>query len=187
MQDVRLLLLPLHIHGEMAALKPAPELLTLFYLTISAGGAAGGLFAAILAPRIFRGLYEFPLTLAVCVIVVAIVLPRDQQSLRRKQALPAVLTRLVAALLLALLFQRTWLESRQAFMVRNFYGVLRVNVLAGGTARPAVAQLRNGSVVHGEEIVDPSRSDVPTTYYGERSGIGVALLFPGRAGISASA
>lgn len=169
-------------HGEMAALKPAPEWLTFFYLTISAGGAAGGLFAAILAPRIFRGLYEFPLTLTACVILVVIVLRRHRQSARGRRRLPAFLDAAIAVALLALLFQRAWVESRQALMVRNFYGVLRVNVLAGGTVRPAVTQLRNGTVVHGEQILDPSRSDVPTTYYGEHSGIGVALLFARQSG-----
>jgi spermidine synthase len=51
----------------------------------------------------------------------------------------------------------------------------------GGT-RPAVTQLRNGTVVHGEEILDADRSDVPTTYYGQQSGVGIALLFARQAG-----
>ena len=33
-------------HGELARLKPAPEKLTAFYLTLSAGGAAGGIGCA---------------------------------------------------------------------------------------------------------------------------------------------
>ena len=169
-------------HAEMAALKPAPESLTLFYLTISAGGAAGGLFAALLAPRIFRGPYEFPLTLAACVISVLIALRHKPQSAGQKPALPKLATSAIAAVLLLFIVETLWTESRQTLMVRNFYGVLRVNVLPGGTVRPAVTQFRNGSVVHGEEILDPSRSDVPTTYYGEHSGIGVALLFARQSG-----
>jgi spermidine synthase len=43
--------------------------------------------------------------------------------------------------------------------------------------RPAVTQLRNGSIVHGEEILDVARNDVPTTYYGQKSGVGITLLF----------
>ena len=45
-----------------------------------------------------------------------------------------------------------------------------------GTIRPAVTQLRHGTIVHGEEIVEVARNDVPTTYDGEHSGAGIALL-----------
>ncbi len=50
-------------HGEMAALKPGPRFLTVFYLMVSAGGAVGGLLAALVAPYVFRGFYELPLAL----------------------------------------------------------------------------------------------------------------------------
>jgi spermidine synthase len=40
-----------------------------------------------------------------------------------------------------------------------------------------VTQLRNGTIVHGDEIVDYARNDVPTTYYGQQSGVAIALLF----------
>ncbi|HYV63574.1 MAG TPA: hypothetical protein VE958_12910, partial [Bryobacteraceae bacterium] len=40
-------------HGELALRKPAPKYLTLFYLMVSVGGAVGGIFVAIIAPRVF--------------------------------------------------------------------------------------------------------------------------------------
>ena len=48
-------------HGEAACSRPAPESLTAFYLCIAAGGAVGGIFVSLLAPRIFPGYWEFPL------------------------------------------------------------------------------------------------------------------------------
>lgn len=45
-------------HGELVKLKPHPKYLTLFYLTISAGEAAGGMLVAILAPLLFTGYFE---------------------------------------------------------------------------------------------------------------------------------
>ncbi len=48
-------------HGEAARSRPAPESLTTFYLCIAAGGALGGIFVSLLAPRIFPGYWEFPL------------------------------------------------------------------------------------------------------------------------------
>ncbi len=60
--------------------------------------------------------------------------------------------------------------------------MLRVSIVPPGGVRPAVTQLRNGTVVHGEEILDAARNDVPTTYYGQQSGVGIALLFARQAG-----
>ena len=166
-------------HGEMAALKPRPEFLTMFYLMISAGGALGGLFAALLAPYMFRGFYELPVALGACAIVVLLGLLRKPQRSASRLGRPAVLlAEGLTVLLLVLLFQVVRLQSRQALvMVRNFYGVLRVNIVPPGRVRPGVTQLRNGTVVHGEEILDTARNDVPTTYYGQKSGVGIALLF----------
>lgn len=41
-------------HGELALLRPHPRYLTLYYLMISLGGAAGGVFSALIAPEIFN-------------------------------------------------------------------------------------------------------------------------------------
>src|SRR3984893_15580571 len=166
-------------HGEMAALKPRPEFLTMFYLMVSAGGALGGLFAALLAPYVFRGFYELPVALGACAIVVLLVLLRKPRRSAWRLGRPAILlAEGLTVLLLVLLIQVVRLQNRQALvMVRNFYGVLRVNIVPPGRVRPGVTQLRNGTVVHGEEILDIARNDVPTTYYGQRSGVGIALLF----------
>ena len=166
-------------HGEMAALKPRPEFLTVFYLMVSAGGALGGMFVALAAPFIFRGFYELPLALGACAVVVVIVLLRKEQrsgrSVRGLGRLAVLVAEGLSVLLLALLFYVVRLQSQQALvMVRNFYGVLRVSIVPPSGLRPAVTQLRNGTVVHGEEILDVARSDVPTTYYGQQSGVGIA-------------
>jgi hypothetical protein len=50
-------------HGEMARRRPAPQFLTLFYLMVSVGGALGGVFVALVAPRVFSGLWELPVGL----------------------------------------------------------------------------------------------------------------------------
>src|SRR5216117_1805985 len=45
-------------HGELVRLKPHPRYLTQFYLLVSLGGAAGGLFVGLVAPNLFRAYYE---------------------------------------------------------------------------------------------------------------------------------
>ncbi len=45
-------------HGELAKMRPSVKHLTLFYLMISVGGALGGVFVVLVAPRIFIGFDE---------------------------------------------------------------------------------------------------------------------------------
>ena len=47
-------------HGELARRRPAPRYLTLFYLMVSLGGALGGIFVALIAPRVFHIYWELP-------------------------------------------------------------------------------------------------------------------------------
>jgi spermidine synthase len=162
----------------MAALKPPPQFLTLFYLMVSAGGALGGIFVAVLAPRLFRGFYELPVTLGLCAIVFLAALHREPRTSPHRLGQPVLLalTGLAAALIVFLVYV-TQLQNRQALvMVRNFYGVLRVNNVPSTGLRPAMRQLRNGTIIHGAEILDASRRTDATTYFGPQSGAGVALL-----------
>jgi len=49
------------LHTRMYDLRPDPSRLTLFYLVMSAGGALGGLFTALIAPLVFDWVWEHPL------------------------------------------------------------------------------------------------------------------------------
>jgi SAM-dependent methyltransferase len=57
---------------------------------------------------------------------------------------------------------------------RNFYGTLTVN--DHGAGEQAKRTLSNGSIIHGEQYLAADRRAWPTTYYGEHSGIGMAVL-----------
>ncbi|MGA8023030.1 MAG: hypothetical protein WCC18_14880 [Candidatus Acidiferrales bacterium] len=67
-------------HGELVRLKPHPKYLTRFYLLISAGGAAGGVFVALIAPQIFTGFWEFHFGLVGCALLAIVALARDRES-----------------------------------------------------------------------------------------------------------
>ncbi|MGB7928067.1 MAG: hypothetical protein WCF61_07930, partial [Terriglobales bacterium] len=56
-------------HGELVRLKPEVQRLTSFYLAISAGGALGGVFVAVVAPLIFRFFTEYEVALGACVVL----------------------------------------------------------------------------------------------------------------------
>ena len=51
-------------HAELARTRPPVEHLTAFYLCIALGGAAGGVFNALIAPVVFDSVLEYPLALA---------------------------------------------------------------------------------------------------------------------------
>ena len=50
-------------HGELVKSKPQPKYLTSFYLSISAGGALGGLFVASICPLIFKSHFELSIAM----------------------------------------------------------------------------------------------------------------------------
>jgi len=63
-------------HGELARRRPPAENLTEFYLWMSVGGAAGGLFNALLGPVLFNEVAEYPLTL----VLAAALWPRPESE-----------------------------------------------------------------------------------------------------------
>jgi SAM-dependent methyltransferase len=57
-------------HLELAASRPSSESLTEFYLWLSAGGAAGGIFNTLVAPLLFVNPFEYPLAaLSACLLL----------------------------------------------------------------------------------------------------------------------
>ncbi len=59
--------------------------------------------------------------------------------------------------------------------VRNFYGALRVRDSGPPSQFDATRTLTHGTINHGEQFRNPMRRDLPTTYYGPNTGIGVAI------------
>ena len=69
------IILPLHLvsffvtalicHGMLAQDRPPARYLTEFYLWISFGGLLGGFFNALLAPAIFKNVYEYPVAMII--------------------------------------------------------------------------------------------------------------------------
>jgi spermidine synthase len=67
-------------HGELALRKPHPRYLTQFYLMVSVGGAAGGLFVALVAPHFFPTYLEMPIAVASCALLVSLAVWKDGDS-----------------------------------------------------------------------------------------------------------
>ena len=67
-------------HGELARLKPAARHLTSFYVTVSLGGALGGMLVVLAAPLVFRNYWEFQISLIGCGVLLFAVLVSDRAS-----------------------------------------------------------------------------------------------------------
>ena len=192
--SIALFLVCMVCHGELSRLKPHASHLTAFYLTISVGGAIGGLFVAFFAPRVFNALYELPILLVVVPWLILWVFwrerPEPEPFGRRftvkidpeidNQLNPSTWWALwVTAASLSLIMAGYLLQSEfkakqgSRLLVRNFYGALRVvDTVDDGIP---VRQLSHGTIDHGEQIQDPLRRRWPTTYYGPNSGVGLTI------------
>src|SRR5207237_1272159 len=84
-----LFLLALLVHRRLAEERPAVERLTEFYLLLSLGGVVGGIFNALLAPRLFSTIAEYPLAIALALLL----RPRPEGTGRTRALtlLPAVI------------------------------------------------------------------------------------------------
>lgn len=161
-------------HGELAARRPANAELTHFYLMISLGGALGGVFVGLIAPRIFASLYELPLALAfVAVAAFLAVLRRPGMGRRWAAALAAGAAVAVAAIAWADWHYISFLDHDLIVMERNFYGTLRVREIDDNGMR--LRRLLHGVILHGEQPLAGPERNAPGSYYTRSSGVGLAI------------
>jgi SAM-dependent methyltransferase len=173
-------------HGELYRLRPVPERLTAYYLAIALGGALGGVFVALVAPALFRTLLETPLLALTLAALVTFILWR--QAVRwtlGRRTLPAGPVALAGTLAVAA--SLAWVLRQQGNEVihfaRSFYGVYRVKESprllldkvdypqSNGVARV----LLSGQIYHGLQFTNPTPAVIPTLYYCEEGGLGLAF------------
>jgi hypothetical protein len=185
-------------HGELAKLRPHPVHLTSFYVLVALGGTLGAVFVALLAPRIFAGYYELPVSLGFCGVLIHIVLQRDRAVAgggARSRRTFILLAALVLVFCISLFVSARRQAAQAVVRVRNFYGVLRVEdrvapgvVLMQGDSKqlldpdPRYRDLINGTIEHGIQFLSAGRRREGTTYYGPQSGVAIALRLAGEQG-----
>jgi spermidine synthase len=170
-------------HGELARRKPHPRHLTAFYVAISVGGALGGAFVGLAAPRVFPDLYELPVGMIATAVLVGVAVAGDRAGFRSaaaRQATVVATALFVGGLGTALAWTYADLASGTRVVARNFYATLRVS--DSGSGLDEARLLTHGTITHGKQFRDPTRRDWPTTYYGETSGVGRAIAALGAAG-----
>jgi spermidine synthase len=164
-------------HGELASLKPHPRYLTNFYVSLSVGGAIGGLIVGLLAPALLNAYHEYPfgwwLSFA---LVLAALCARYPWLTRGKGLIP-----LTVLLTLLGVYGGAWTNVQKRFLAgyrlteRNFYGTLRTQDEGDFSEKTRLRQLLHGVINHGQQYLVPERRREATTYYCRESGVGVAI------------
>jgi len=117
------LLVPLHLlmqlcatlacHGELANDRPSTRHLTEFYLWLAVGGVLGGVFNALIAPRIFTSVTEYPLAL----VMIALLAPplRPLESDRKSRTLDVAIPLGLALIIAGVVTTARWRGYTVAF------------------------------------------------------------------------
>ncbi|MEY4378528.1 MAG: hypothetical protein RLZ85_409 [Verrucomicrobiota bacterium] len=162
-------------HGEVFRLRPGASRLTGYYLSISAGGAVGGLFVALVAPFVFPDYFELHLALFLTAALVILVLRQDPSvPLRHGKArwAWAVPFLALAALGYGLADVATTSLRGALSVTRGFYGVLKVTESDKSDPTRHHLTLQHGATIHGLQYQSAERRTDPTSYYTSTSGIG---------------
>lgn len=172
-------------HGEFYLVRPHRDHLARYYLFAALGGVLGSAFVALLAPHIFPGFYELPISMTCCGLIARFYAATPSKS-ETGISSPS-LSRSSLILLVVLGMSLYLITKRQGnglqLSARNFFGVLRVedhtiptaDQLPGDNLDPRYRELLNGSTNHGIQFLSPQRRREATTYYGLRSGVAVGL------------
>lgn len=148
------------IHGRLAMDRPDERYLTRFYLILSAGGMLATAFVALLAPVIFRTIYEYPI-----LILLGLVVPVLLPMARRRSWRELVGIGVAVGLLVA------WFAtSSEPFLQRrSFFGVIRLDTDG------VITSEYSGSTLHGIQFLKDERRLEPTTYYVRKGPLGDAF------------
>ena len=163
-------------HGELFRARPSPRHLTVFYLAVAGGGVLGGVFVAVVAPRVFKQYSEFQVGLAAACLLGLVAWLRGGGMALWTSGNFAVRVPIMALLLGGLTAVAAVVIDTQVpdvQVTRNFYGILRLSDQRDGNGR--FRRLDHGTITHGFQYLEDAKRRWPTTYYGPHSGVGIAL------------
>jgi len=165
-------------HGELYRLRPAPKLLTCYYLMIAIGGALGGIFVAIVAPLVFKAYWELPIVLFTTNILLGVLQIQKLKGRTTARERRFLISGIIC-LSVFFAFYFYCIQRKADIGVinneRNFYGVLRVIERETQTAGIYKRYLLHGVTLHGEELVRGDKVMPSFSYYSEKTGLGLLL------------
>jgi spermidine synthase len=166
-------------HGELVRLKPHPRYLTSFYMMVATGGAIGGIAVNFIAPCVFTDFWEFQLGLLGCWVILLITSQVNKPPGRTKRVSLLIFTMLLSFTIMLGSIFFLYIQDETMNLLeasRNFYGVLKVKETNHDDPSQQAYILKHSTTVHGFQYTEEVNSHKPTTYYTERSGVGLAIL-----------
>jgi hypothetical protein len=150
-------------------LRPNSKNLTLFYLSLSFGGALGGSFVSLISPLLFNTRLELPMSLVLLLLTTLLL-----QSIKEKKVLVFLPHLIIGSSVVGLLCAPFLSKGKDhiLFKARDFYGIYKV------TERelPHIGSsklLVHGNTIHG--IQSNKSPKLPLSYYSPTSGLGLAF------------
>lgn len=174
-------------HGRLAGLRPHASRLTEYFVWVAVGGALGGMFNALAAPMIFNDVWEYPIAIALVLVLgmpslaTVSVLGLDvgrQLGVKgaRLGTMVLKMALVVGLAVWALRTQKVAVEDK-AFVLqrrdRTFFGVLRVATTRDGVIR----ELLHGTTSHGMQFVKALQRSKPRMYYHLESSVGKVMTW----------
>jgi hypothetical protein len=168
----------LYANGELYAKRPHTNYLSNYYLVISFGGWLGGIFVSLIAPKIFSGLFEYPLIFLLLCLTIAWTQNSNFVSFFtqfRRVCRVSFIISLGFFLGLTIYTCIVYLQYNEKCIHshRSFYGIYKVLDLPPGEGLPeGFRVLKHGHTWHGGEFLDPKYAGESTTYYFSQGAIG---------------
>lgn len=172
-------------HGELYNIRPSTLHLDLYYLLIALGSAIGGIIVGIIAPLFFKGIWEtyfayylvFLLTIRIVVNYKDLFLYKYIRYIFYSDKEIYIFSLLLFPTVILLTFIVLNIipgGNPLAYKVwRNFYGILSIKKV--NVNNMSLTVLKNGNIIHGSQFSGRLQNE-PTTYYGRKSGIGLAIF-----------
>ncbi|MDP6848331.1 MAG: fused MFS/spermidine synthase [Kiritimatiellia bacterium] len=161
-------------HSLLYESRPEPARLTGFYMAIALGGAVGGASMSLAVPLLSSTVWEFHLAIIVlCMAGAGVLFSADNHRMKA--------WRFPLGAVLILVVSLVWQDYRHrcadsVLSTRNFYGALKVHrqeIQPGGN----IFSLMHGNVCHGIQYDRYPRRRIPTAYFYEESGLGLAIRY----------
>jgi SAM-dependent methyltransferase len=175
-----LLVLCLAGHGELYRSRPAPRHLTTYYLVLSLGGWAGGVFVSLIAPSLFSSLLEYPVAIGLLALTLLVGRWKDLLEWLRDEPLPLLAGSVVLVTLVAVnVTEHNLRRPHLRLTLRNSYGVYRVShepskdpaLSPSQRIEQGLTRLFHGTTLHGKQL-GGARRTIPIGYYHQASPLG---------------
>ncbi len=165
--------------GELYRRRPDPRYLTDFYLWVSIGGALGGLTVNLIIPLLFKNYWEFQVSLGIVWVLVFVYLMRYRLPVRYFIYRGLTIISAIGACLVfgSLYIQVNTFKEDAIWSTRNFYGALSIKERYPDDEENHNYTLTHGVTIHGYQFTQSEKRLLPTAYYVEDSGVGVAFRF----------